>query len=329
MRFKKTVLAPLTEEPRVRKTEGLAIFVLVVPRILSIVALVVGIVFVVALLVTLGQAEGRMPIQEGLRTAAGFAVEYLGGLVHGDLGLATPRHAAATPTPVIEELGRTLPKSLGLLLMALVLATVVGLPLGILAATRRGSHLSGLLIVLSTLGISTPSYFAAMLLITLAVRFYTTTGLRILPVHGFGWDTHLILPALVLSARPLANMVRLTYNSLTDILAADYVRTAHGKGLGPWTVLFRHVLRNGAVPLLTTVGVSLRFSLAVLPIVEYIFTWPGIGARLLQALQASDTVVVVGLTLALALLFILVDLILEISYRLVDPRLRAGEEVTA
>ncbi|MCJ7667963.1 MAG: hypothetical protein MUP04_06760, partial [Anaerolineae bacterium] len=119
MRFKKTVLTPLTEEPRVRKTEGLAIFVLVVPRILSIVALVVGIVFVAALLVTLGLAEGRMPIQEGLRTAAGFAVEYLGGLVHGDLGLATPRHAAATPTPVIEELGRTLPKSLGLLLMAL------------------------------------------------------------------------------------------------------------------------------------------------------------------------------------------------------------------
>lgn len=254
---------PLPEEPWIGETERLAVFVWLVPRILSIVALVVGIVFVVALLVTLGLAEGRMPIQEGLRTAAGFAVEYLGGLVHGDLGLATPRHAAATPTPVIEELGRTLPKSLGLLLMALVLATVVGLPLGILAATRRGSHLSGLLIVLSTLGISTPSYFAAMLLITLAVRFYTTTGLRILPVHGFGWDTHLILPALVLSARPLANMVRLTYNSLTDILAADYVRTAHGKGLGPWTVLFRHVLRNGAVPLLTTVGVSLSLSLSL------------------------------------------------------------------
>jgi len=270
-----------------------------------------------------------MPIQEGLQTATQFAVEYLGGLVHGDLGLVTPRHAAAAPTPVIEELGRTFPKSLGLLLMALVLATVVGLPLGILAATRRGSHLSGLLIALSTLGISTPSYFAAMLLITLAVRFYTATGLRILPVYGFGWDTHLILPALVLSARPLANMVRLTYNSLTDILDADYVRTAHGKGLGPWTVLFRHVLRNGAVPLLTTVGVSLRFSLATLPIVEYIFTWPGIGERLLRALLASDTVVVVGLTLALALLFILVDLLLEISYRLVDPRIGAGEAVTA
>lgn len=329
MRFKKAVLVSLSEEPRMGKVERLGTLVWLVHRILSIVVLVAGIVFVVALLVTLGQAEGRMPIQEGLRTAAQFAVEYLGGLVHGDLGIATPLHAAAAPTPVIEELGRTFPKSLGLLVMALVLATVVGLPLGILAATRRAPHLSGLLISLSTLGISTPSYFAAMLLITLVVRFYTATGLRILPVHGFGWDTHLILPALVLSARPLANMVRLTYNSLTDILAADYVRTAHGKGLGPWTVLFRHVLRNGAVPLLTTVGVSLRFSLAMLPIVEYIFTWPGIGERLLRALQASDTVVVVGLTLALALLFILVDLLLEISYRLADPRVGAGEAVTA
>lgn len=311
------------------KVERLVTFVWLVRRILSIVALVAGIVFVVALLVTLGQAEGRMPIQEGLRTAAQFTVEYLGRLGHGDLGVVTPRHSAAVPRPVIEELGRTLPKSLGLLMTALILATVVGLPLGILAAARRDSHLSGLLIALSTLGISTPSYFVAMLLITLTVRFYTATGLRILPVHGFGWDTHLILPALVLSARPLANVVRLTYNILSEILAADYVRTAHGKGLGPWTVLLRHVLRNGAVPLLTTVGVSLRFSLAVLPIVEYIFTWPGIGARLLQALQASDTVVVVGLTLALALLFILVDLILEVSYRLADPRVSAGEAVTA
>jgi len=311
------------------KTERLMRFVWLVPRILSIVALVAGIVFVVAMLMTLAQAEGRMPIQEALRTAARFAIEYLGGLVHGDLGVSTPRYTAAAARPVIEELGRTLPKSLGLLLMALLLATVVGLPLGILAATRRGSHLTGLLIALSTLGISTPSYLAAMLLITLVVRFYTATGLRILPVHGFGWDTHLILPALVLSARPLANMVRLTYNILTDILAADYVRTAHGKGLGPWTVLFRHVLRNGAVPLLTTVGVSLRFSLAMLPIVEYIFTWPGIGARLLRALQASDTILVVGLTLALALLFILVNLLLEISCRLADPRVAAGEAVTA
>ncbi|MFQ6000822.1 MAG: ABC transporter permease [Anaerolineae bacterium] len=329
MRFRKAVLMPLPEEPQIGKMERLVRFIWLVPRILSILALVVGIVFLVALLVTLGQAEGRMPIQEGLRTAAQFTAEYLAGLLHGDLGVVTPRRAAATPTPVIEELGRTLPKSLGLLLAALVLATVVGLPLGILAATKRGSRLSGLLIALSTLGISTPSYFTAMLLITLAVRFYTATGLRILPVHGFGWDTHLILPALVLSARPLANMVRLTYNSLTDILTADYVRTAHGKGLGPWAVLFRHVLHNGAVPLLTTVGVSLRFSLAMLPIVEYIFTWPGIGVRLLRALQASDTVVVVGLTLALALLFILVDLILEISYRLVDPRVGAREAVTA
>lgn len=329
MRFRKAVLMPLPEEPRIGKMERLVRFIWLVPRILSILALIVGIVFLVALLVTLGQAEGRMPIQEGLRTAAQFTAEYLAGLLHGDLGVVAPRRAAATPTPVIEELGRTLPKSLGLLLAALVLATVVGLPLGILAATKRGSRLSGLLIALSTLGISTPSYFMAMLLITLAVRFYTATGLRILPVHGFGWDTHLILPALVLSTRPLANMVRLTYNSLTDILTADYVRTAHGKGLGPWAVLFRHVLHNGAVPLLTTVGVSLRFSLAMLPIVEYIFTWPGIGVRLLRALQASDTVVVVGLTLALALLFILVNLILEISYRLVDPRVGAREAVTA
>lgn len=329
MRFKKPVLVPLREERRIAKTEQLVMLVWLARRILSILVVVVGIVFVIALLVTLGQAEGRMPIQEALSTAARFTIEYLGRLMRGDLGVSTSRHTATAGRPMTQELGRTLPKSLGLLLMALLLATILGLPVGILAATRPGSHLTGLLIAISTLGISTPSYLAAMLLITLAVHLYTATGLSILPVHGFGWDTHLILPALVLSTRPLANVVRLTYSSLTDILAADYVRTAHGKGLGPWTVLLRHVLRNAAVPLLTTVGVSLRFSLAMLPIVEYIFSWPGIGARLLQALQASDTAVVVGLTLALALVFILVNLLLEILYRLADPRVSAGEKVTA
>jgi len=107
-----------------------------------------------------------------------------------------------------------------------------------------------------------------------------------------------------------------------EILETDYVRTARAKGLDPRPVFLRHVLRNAGVPILTTVGVSMRFSLAGLPIVEYIFSWPGIGLRLLTAVQAQDTTTVVGMTLPLVLLFVLVNLLLEIIYPLVDPRLR-------
>jgi peptide/nickel transport system permease protein len=205
------------------------------------------------------------------------------------------------------------------------LAVVVGLSLGVGAGLRCKSRFSGFLVFFSVLGISTPSYFAAMLLIWFGVWLYRATGVDFIPIHGFGWDAHLILPALVLAARPAANVMRLGYNALVEVLGADFVRTAHAKGLGPRVVFFRHVLRNAGVPLLTTVAVSLRFSLAILPIVEYIFNWSGVGQELLEAIQAQDTTTVVGMILPLAVLFVLVNLFLETLYLFVDPRLRVKE----
>jgi peptide/nickel transport system permease protein len=166
-------------------------------------------------------------------------------------------------------------------------------------------------------------------LIWFGVWLYRTTGMDFLPLHGFGWDAHLILPAIVLAARPAANVMRLGYNALVEVLDADFVRTAHAKGLGPWIVFFRHVLRNAGVPLLTTVAVSLRFSLAILPIVEYIFNWSGVGEELLAAIQIQDTTAVIGMILPLAVLFVLVNLLLEALYRVVDPRLRVKEVAAA
>ena len=122
---------------------------------------------------------------------------------------------------------------------------------------------------------------------------------------------------------------RLSYNSLAEILDADYVRTARSKGLRPKVVLTEHVLRNAGVPILTTVVVSLRFSLAILPIVEYIFAWPGIGLALLEAIQAQDVDAAIGMVLPLALLFVLVNLIAELLYLRIDPRLRDSKVGTA
>ncbi|MGD8624775.1 MAG: ABC transporter permease, partial [Anaerolineae bacterium] len=230
-------------------------------------------------------------------------------------------------TPVVTELARALPKSLGLLGVSLLLAVAAGLFLGVQAAVRRHSRVSGLLLFASAFGISTPSFFAAMLLIWLGVWLYARTGQHLFPVAGFGWDAHLLLPALVLAARPAAAVTRLSYNALLEIMDADYVRTARSKGLRPRVILMEHVLRNAGVPILTTVVVSLRFSLAILPIVEYIFSWPGIGQALLTAIQIQDTEAVVGMILPLALLFVVVNLVAELLYLQLDPRLqdaRAG-----
>jgi ABC-type dipeptide/oligopeptide/nickel transport system permease component len=294
-------------------------------RLATASVLLMALVFFVTLAMDLAQGGGLQALSSSVPAATDFTVDYLTNLIRGDWGTIAPAYASAPPTPVTEKLVHALPRSLGLLAVALALAVLIGLPLGISAGLRRKTRFSGLLVFFSVLGISTPSYFAAMLLIWSGVWLYRTTGAEFIPLHGFGWDAHLIFPALVLAARPAANVMRLGYNVLVEILDADFVRTAHAKGLGPQLVLFRHVLRNAGVPLLTTVAVSLRFSLATLPIVEYIFNWSGVGEELLTAIQIHDTTTVIGMVLPLALLFVLVNLLLEMIYPILDPRLRAQE----
>jgi ABC-type dipeptide/oligopeptide/nickel transport system permease component len=291
-------------------------------RILSMVFLLLAVIFFVALLMELGREGDLRTLPVALPAAAEFTGEYLQGVAHGDLGQITSSLGSRGGTPVLTELGRALPKSLGLLAVSLALAALVGIYLGIIAAMRRHSRLSGLVLFASAFGVSTPSYFAAMLLIWLGVWLYKNTGQHVFPVAGFGWDAHLLLPALVLAARPAAVVTRLSYNALLEILDADYIRTAKSKGLKQGAILLEHVLRNAGVPILTTVVVSLRFSLAILPIVEYIFSWPGIGRTLLIAIQTGDVVAAVGMILPLALVFVLVNLIANFLYLRLDPRLR-------
>ena len=294
-------------------------------HLFSIILLVIALVFFVALIVDLGRAGDVRTLPSATFSAADFTVNYLKGLCRGDLGVVASDYRNLAGTSVVVELRRALPLSLGLLAAALVFSALVGLVLGASAALRRTTRFSGLLLFVSVLGVSTPSFFAAMLLIWLGVWLYQAAGAHILPISGVGWDAHLILPTLVLAARPAATVTRLSYNALAKVLEADYVRTARGKGLDFRLVLLRHVLRNAGVSLLTTVGVSLRFSLATLPIVEYIFNWPGIGQRLLTAIQIQDTTTVIGMTLPLVLLFALINLLLDVLYPFIDPRLRTAE----
>jgi peptide/nickel transport system permease protein len=294
-------------------------------RLISIVVLLIALIFFVALLIKLGEQGGLAALPSAISSAFEFAAEYIKGLAHGDMGEVTSAYRSVSGTPVFEEIRRALPNSLALLGISLVLAVVVGVYLGMASALRRSSRLAGLVLFASTLGISTPSFFAAMLLIWFGVWLFAATGQHFFPIAGFGWDAHLILPSLVLAARPAAAVTRLSYNSFVEILEADYVRTAHSKGLHPKLVLLNHVLRNAGVPILTIILVSLRFSLAVLPIVEYIFSWPGIGLSLLTAIQIGDASTAIGMILTLALLFVLVNLILDFIYPRIDPRLRTAK----
>jgi peptide/nickel transport system permease protein len=176
---------------------------------------------------------------------------------------------------------------------------------------------------LTILGISIPSFFAALLLQLGETQWVRTFGFPLVTVGGFGWDwQHMLLPALVLAARPIAYLTRATFLGLNGVMTQDYIRTAWAKGRSLRGVLYIHTFRNMAVPVLTAVGVSLRFALGSLPVVEFFFGWPGLGERLLSAINAGQTPVVVTLALALGLTFILVNALLDLSYRFIDPRLK-------
>jgi peptide/nickel transport system permease protein len=270
--------------------------------------LVVGVVFFVALAMNLAQRGGIRALPEATPAAAKATLHIFQDLSAGRVDAT-------------QELRRALPKSLGLLFVSLSLGAILGLMLGGLAALRRNSRISAWIITSSILGISTPSYVAAMFLIWTVVWIYQRTGVRILPVFGFGWDLRLVMPMIVLATRPMANMTRLSYTALMDVFEADYVRTARSKGLYPRVVFLRHVLRNAGVPILTTASVALRFSLSMLPIVEYIFTWPGIGLALIDAGRGGDFPRLVVMILPLVLLFALVTILLDLLYPLIDPRL--------
>lgn len=261
------------------------------------------------------------PVSDVVAEAVAQSGAYCAQLFQGDLGLTTGRYVR----PVGEVLADVYPKSLGLLAASLGIALALGIAFGILAAIKRHSQMSLLAFVVTLLGISTPSFFAAVVIQVVAIRWYATTGSRLVPLGGFGWDEHILMPALVLAARPVAQVARVTFVTLSEILEKDYIRTARAKGVREFWVLNKHALRNAAVPVLTALGVSLRFSLSSLPVVEFVFAWPGIGFMLLRAIGSGDLALATGLSLAVGISFMVVETLLELSYRVFDPRLREAQ----
>ncbi len=258
-----------------------------------------------------------------LRQARWDTATYVRSLLTGNLGsIWRAQGRSRISVSVIALVVDTYSKSMGLLLAAMLFAAVLGVGIGMLSAYWEGSPVSLGLLSTSLLGISMPTFFTALALQVLEIMWYRRTGIRLVPVGGFGWDRHIILPALVLATRPLAQLARITAVSMTEAAQQDYVRTAWAKGLPTSQVWGGHVLPNAIVPMLTALGISLRFSLGSLPVVEYFFGWPGMGATLLEAIRMRHANLVITLALALGMTFMMVNLFLELAYRLLDPRLR-------
>ncbi|MDQ3979777.1 MAG: ABC transporter permease [Actinomycetota bacterium] len=244
-------------------------------------------------------------------------VQYLAWLnraVRGDLGRSWLKGLG-----VSEALGQRIPRTAALAFVAAALSIVVGVPAGILAATRRNALADHVCRIAALLGASVPSYFAAYLLILLfAVQ------LDVLPAFGFGSAGHLVLPAITLALGPAAVLTRLTRSAVLEVLTEDFVRTAHAKGVRQVGVLFRHALRNASVPLLTVAGLSLGHLLGGSLIVEWVFAWPGMGDLAIAAIHDRDYPLIQGFVLFAGLVYVLVNFAIDLGYAWLDPRIRIG-----
>ncbi|THF85429.1 ABC transporter permease [Deinococcus sp. KSM4-11] len=247
---------------------------------------------------------------------------YLWDVLHGDLG-----QSIVAGQPVISQLWAALPNTLILTISSLLFAVVVSLIAGSLAGARPNTAADYLASGISVLGVALPSFWLGLMLILLF-----SLKLRWLPLGGGGtgnlsqglWPflSYLILPTVALGSELTAILTRLTRGALLDVLSEDYIRTARAKGVSPGRVLYRHALRNAALPLITTAGIQFGGLLGGAVVVETIFSWPGMGLLTVSAIQQRDLPMIQGSVLVFATLFVVSVLITDLLYTLVDPRIQ-------
>ena len=271
---------------------------------------------------------------------------YVGGLLRGDLGTSL-----TTGQPVLQELVSRLPASIEMVLLALTLACAIALPLGVMAATKPGSWIDQLCRLVTTAGVSLPTFFTGLVL---AYVFYfllgwapaplgrldpvfspppQVTGLYLIDALLVGdlalwWAAlkQLVLPTLTMALFVLAPIARMTRASMLQVLSSDFVRTARASGLSKTTVRVRYALRNALLPVVTTLGMVFGFMLGSSVIIEKVFGWPGVGSYAIDALTASDYAPVQGFVLTMGVLFVLLNLLVDVLYTLIDPRISLGAE---
>ena len=245
--------------------------------------------------------------------SARFA-HYVGDVARGDFG-----RSYITNRPITQDIRERFPKTLQLAGAAMLLATLIGMSLGVLSAVKPGGIADRVALGVAYLGISFPVYWVGLLLILL---FAVT--LRWLPPSGFGSPRFLILPALTLGMRSIAFLARMTRSSMLDSLSADYIRTARAKGAGRWLVTLRHGFRNALIPIVTVVGLDFGSYLTGSILTETVFSWPGLGRYVVNAIARRDLPAIQGSVLFLSVVFIGVNILTDVAYAKIDPRVRLG-----
>lgn len=274
----------------------------------------------------LGEQYRRLDpaVVEGIREEMGlnkpFLVrytEYLGQVLRGDLG-----RSFVLQENVSDIIAYRFPRTLQLMLGGLLVGVSIGIPAGIIAAQKQYTWIDHALMVISLIGVSVPIFWTALL----AQLFLTQSkyGIALFPVAGYedGSLLHLVLPSLVLGTNLSATLARVTRAAMLEVKGQDYIVTAHSKGIAPRIVLLRHQLRNALVPIITVVGLDIGYLLGGSVVTETIFNWPGLGRAVVPAIERRDTPVILGILIFGSFLFIVINLLTDLFYAVINPRIR-------
>jgi peptide/nickel transport system permease protein/oligopeptide transport system permease protein len=256
---------------------------------------------------TIARLRKELKLDEPLH--AQFA-SYAGGVLRGDLG-----RSYITGRPIVRDIAERFPKTLLLAGAAMLLASVIGISIGVLSARRPGGWFDRLALGAAYLGISFPVYWVGLILILLFA-----VVLRWLPPSGYGKAQYLVLPALALGSRSIAFLARVTRSSMLEVLGGDFVRTARAKGLRERVVVTRHALRTALIPIITVLGLDFGYYLTGSILTETIFSWPGIGRYVVNAIARRDLPAIQGTVLFLSVIFVTVNLLTDLAYAKADPR---------
>ncbi len=219
--------------------------------------------------------------------------------------------------PVIEIIMEAAPKTAQLAIFAVLIESILGIIAGVISAVKKYSFIDTLITVSALAASAVPIYWLGMLL-----QYWFGLKLGLLPISGYGSFAHLILPSVALATASTALVALMTRSSFLEVNSMDYVMTAHAKGLPKWRVVFVHVLRNAMIPVVTVIGLDLASLMGGAVLTETVFSWPGIGRTIYQAILMRDAPVVLGGTLFLAIVFVIVNFIVDLLYAALDPRIR-------
>ncbi|MEH7010442.1 nickel ABC transporter permease [Neobacillus niacini] len=240
-------------------------------------------------------------------------LNYIGNAIQGDFGISYSTHQ-----PVLDEILARFPNTLVLAIAALIFAIVVGIILGTISAAKQNSIFDSTSTFTALIGVSMPNFWFGLMLIIIFAA-----GLGWFPSSEFSGVKSMVLPAIALGTNSLAIITRMTRSSLLETIRQDYVRTARAKGLKEYKVIIKHALRNAMIPIITISGLQFGFLISGAVVIETVFSWPGIGRLLVEAIQLKDTPIVLSLVLIKAAMFTVINLGTDIMYAFFDPRIRA------